>query len=360
MAGFLNALGWAAPVLSGVSNVQQDYQNQQQRAVSQQAFDKLIGDIPGYESLSEAVKAGMPAQDALAVLKGPVGDEMRQKYQTQQLQKIFQKPEDYRDPDKLRTASLQNLLPPEVQAKVWSTEEPKSEFERYITDVRGESLDAFRALPEKERDQALTDFEGITAKKGQQPIGPGSTGDPGMDAWLGVNPFARRLTAREAFAAYQKEHALSPQERDALDTANMTIPGLEKLKQVGMQVLPDKPGLGAWSAELGRYVRLKEGDPRIAQYETAKGPLIDYVRTIAHTTRMNVFELDKAIRGIDNANSAPALESAINDALENVRVIKLTLEARQKGPMGGDEATWSGTGFDGALNAATEGAGSGL
>lgn len=104
MAGFLNALGWAAPVLQGGVNVQQDIQNQQQRNLSEAAFGKALDTLgPRYAWAQNWYKqAGHgAAHDIAAAIGSPFGKAIQDQQQTEAIGDIFNDP-NRSDEDKLR------------------------------------------------------------------------------------------------------------------------------------------------------------------------------------------------------------------------------------------------------------------
>jgi hypothetical protein len=90
--------------------------------------------------------------------------------------------------------------------------------------------------------------------------------------------------------------------------------GLDNLLVVARPVLPKEPSAGAALGPVARWMRRQIGDPMVQRYFEAQSTSISYVRALANAGRINQRELDVILRGINQANSYPALAAAVKQA----------------------------------------------
>jgi hypothetical protein len=93
-----------------------------------------------------------------------------------------------------------------------------------------------------------------------------------------------------------------------------TKEGFDNLLAVARPVLPKEPGAGAALGPIARWMRQRIGDPAIQRYFEAQASAISYVRALANAGRINQRELDVILRGINQANSYPALAAGVGQA----------------------------------------------
>ena len=90
--------------------------------------------------------------------------------------------------------------------------------------------------------------------------------------------------------------------------------GFDNLLAVARPVLPKEPSAGAALGPVARWMRRQIGDPAVQRYVEAQSSVISYVRNLANAGRINRKELDIISRGINQANSYPALAAAVEQA----------------------------------------------
>lgn len=154
-------------------------------------------------------------------------------------------------------------------------------------------------------------------KFGNTPIGnlPGGAVMLKPDGTTFTDP---RMTADDAIAqggvmlsgAAAKQYNLSKSAED----------NLKVLQQAGQQVLPATvpTGLGETVSDIyinpaKRYF-LAKTDPRFAAYEHSKAGIISYVRDLANAGRINQAEMNIIVDRLNNAQTYPALQSAVDTA----------------------------------------------
>jgi hypothetical protein len=90
--------------------------------------------------------------------------------------------------------------------------------------------------------------------------------------------------------------------------------GFDNLLAVARPVLPKEPSAGAALGPVARWMRRQMGDPTVQRYVEAQSSVISYVRNLANAGRINQQELNLISRGINEANSYPALAAAVEQA----------------------------------------------
>jgi hypothetical protein len=170
------------------------------------------------------------------------------------------------------------------------------------------------ALPE----QAKFENTPIGALTGRTMLTPG--GKPWPDPRMTVGEAARRggilLTDKDA---------------DQFANSIAAEKNLDTLLQAGGMVLPKKvpTGIGETVRDIAinpakRYI-LAKVDPRYAGYEHAKAGIISYVRELARVGRINNSELNLIVSRLNNAQTFPALKSAVDTARQIMRQDRATL-----------------------------------
>jgi len=177
------------------------------------------------------------------------------------------------------------------------------------------------ALKQKLAEQAPAQkFENtpIGALTGRTMLTPG--GKPWPDPRMTVGEAARRggilLTDKDA---------------DQFASSIAAEKNLDTLLQAGGMVLPKKvpTGIGETARDIAinpakRYI-LAKVDPRYAGYEHAKAGIISYVRELARAGRINNSELNLIVSRLNNAQTFPALKSAVDTARQIMRQDRATL-----------------------------------
>ena len=120
---------------------------------------------------------------------------------------------------------------------------------------------------------------------------------------------------------------------------------LDTLDQAGKQVLPANvpTGFGETLRDItvnpARRAILARVDPRYAAYEHSKAGIITYVRELAKAGRINQAELDIIVDRLNNAQTYPALQSAVGTAREIIQQDRASLtQAGKLSPSAGNSS----------------------
>jgi len=169
MAGFLNFAIPAGQTL-GPALEAQGLQNQllQQKQVRESAFDKMLSGLgPEYHWAQEARKAGASMADVSSWIGGAEGASMKEAFRTHRLHEIFSAPGAEKNPALYAQAIQEGLYQPSEAKEAWAIQqgpEPKTEFEHYVKDVIGMSLDDYGKLPDEGRKSIYEGFLGEKLK----------------------------------------------------------------------------------------------------------------------------------------------------------------------------------------------------
>jgi len=66
---------------------------------------------PEYEWARQARKSGMPADEIIHTIGGPVGNQLRDTYQQHKMQELFANPDDFKNPAKIQQAAMAGAIP---------------------------------------------------------------------------------------------------------------------------------------------------------------------------------------------------------------------------------------------------------
>ena len=132
-----------------------------------------------------------------------------------------------------------------------------------------------------------------------------------------------RMTVDQGIA--QGGVLLTNKAADQLHLSVSAEKNLDTLDQAGKQVLPAQvpTGLGETFADVtinpARRALLARVDPRYAAYEHSKAGIISYVRDLANAGRINQAEMNIIVDRLNNAQTYPALQSAVDTAKAIIR-----------------------------------------
>lgn len=332
MAGFLNALGWAAPVLGGTSFVQQDYQNAQQKAASEQGFASAINSLgPGYEWAQNWLKQAGPGAtpDIAAALGGNIGKVFTQQAMSGKLASIWD------DPNKSPEQKLSEAaaIDPEYgkyfgelavsEAKLGSGFKPSNKLGDYL-DLQGvgrADWDQMNAEQKKAMMPGFLDFlKSSSAGGDKSPFTPEqlqelSQVDPRFGQVARDYPTAATTMSKDKFIGFANSlEKPSPAAIATMEQQQMAIAGLSDMKQVGDIVLPDAPPGGRTAALAAKGYRewlAARGDPMMGAYFQTQTAIVTHMRALAGTPRVNQKELELSAGMLQNAASKGQLDNAV-------------------------------------------------
>lgn len=332
MAGFLSALGWAAPALAGASFTQQDYQNAQQKAASEQGFSNAISSLgPGYEWAQNWLKQAGPgaAPDVAAALGGNIGKVFTQQAMSGKLASIWD------DPNKSPEQKLSEAaaIDPEygkyfgelavTQAKLGSGFKPSNKLGDYL-DLQGIGRADWDQMTPAQKQALMPGFQNFikTSSAGgdKSPFTPEelkqlSDVDPRFGQIARDYPTAATTQPKEKFLEFANSlEKPTAAERATMQQQQIAMGGLADMKSVGDIVLPDVPPGGKNAAAVARGYRwwlAERGDPMMGAYLQTQTALISHMRALANTGRANQKELDIASDALYNAASKGQLDNAV-------------------------------------------------
>lgn len=349
MAGFLSALGWAAPVIAGTSLTQQDYQNQQQRFATEQGFGNFLNTLgPDYEPFKQWYKqAGPGASQDIAAAMGKFGNLYRQDLQTGQLAGIWNDPNTSPEQKLAKAAAID----PEYgkyfgemavqQAKLGGgLNDTLSGISEVLNSGAYKLSPGDRALGEaavRTRNAGLAEdfnkrilpkYAGTTgdvnAPFTEDELQARSAEDPKFGRVVQDYPTQARTMSKGKFLALAaKAETPSTAEKTTMDQQAQALDSLNVLLQMGEKALPHvDQATGSTPAMLGgvyRWIQEKRGIATYQNYEQAQTAIIPHLRALANTGRVNERELKLASDGLTGATSIEALRSAVAIAQSSIR-----------------------------------------
>jgi hypothetical protein len=165
--------------------------------------------------------------------------------------------------------------------------------------------------------QGAAEAEIKAAGAGASTVGINPTGDPGFDAWLKQNSYARNLKPGDAFKAYKGDAKLTGPEKKVIDTAPAAKAGLQQLVEASHGVLPEHESWGAATiAPLERFAEKHKGNEALATFNGKKSALIMHLTAVAQAARVNQETIDEINSSIAGANTVDALQAAVTSASE--------------------------------------------
>lgn len=161
-------------------------------------------------------------------------------------------------------------------------------------------------------------------KFGDTPIGalPGGGVILKLDGTTFADP---RITVDEAMAKAPGSVLLSGPEAKQYNLSKSAEQNLDVLDQAGKQVLPANvpSGFGETVRDIAinpaRRALLAKVDPKYAAYEHSKAGIISYVRDLANAGRINQAEMSIIVDRLNNAQTYPALKSAVDTARDIIQ-----------------------------------------
>jgi hypothetical protein len=131
---------------------------------------------------------------------------------------------------------------------------------------------------------------------------------------------------------------LTDKDRDLLGQAQEASANLDGILETGEKVLPKstEPGVGNLVLDpIKRSIRMRT-DPTYAAYAHSLAGIIPYMRNLAGVGRVNQTEMDLIVSRLQNANTLPALQSAVTEANRIINNAKANLTKAGKFTTSGD------------------------
>lgn len=220
----------------------------QRKQGTEAGVDSMLSTLgPEYEWARQARKSGMPADEIIHTIGGPVGKQLQDTYQQHKMQELFANPEDFKNPAKIQQAAMAGVIPWGDAMKMLQPAgfKPGAKLATFLSE-KGITPPQWDAMPQEAKQPLIDEFDRVAGGEGTtlKPLYDSKTGDTNLTYVPKSGPAGTsvgKVTPR-AGASMQADEAT------AVDSLRQIGQGISKMKNADS----DMP---TW----GPYIALKMG-----------------------------------------------------------------------------------------------------
>lgn len=126
-------------------------------------IDAMLSTLgPEYEWARQARKSGMPADEIIHTIGGPIGKQLQDTYQQHKMQELFANPDDFKNPAKIQQAAIAGVIPWGDAMKMLQPTgfKPGAKLATFLSE-KGVTPPQWDAMPEEAKKPLIAEFDKV-------------------------------------------------------------------------------------------------------------------------------------------------------------------------------------------------------